>query len=923
MSTEKDIEQVNRQDQNIIQDLAMAFSPPVYPQALNVQVTKAYWTPHAMALFADIYKLAEQHFIKQGAKDKNVTLPTSALRNLLHGSLPNLLSTNQYLGLGPHSLYRKDISLCGLFKQNIHTVERFYACLDEWIEHEMTGFIERYDIPDHFREEMYGLADNTSLVTFTDDSLCLYPWISPHVDTAPSLGERLTISANDIAVLLEGEVIFPELPPVRRVAGHGGNRAELVTLPINDHQEGRFSLVCEISVETLPTDNTPIININFKKRRWLESLNNDYTRALTKSGYLIESEGTRAYHFCLEKNQTNNWKWTPDSAFSALERRFDLTFTEALMFQEPSDQSDFIGIVHDYENEGDQKNEIGAGVPEKDRKDAFDLISQILSKFGFTPFSAFERVKSPIKAFSNVTYMSKLVKDKPTDIKLEAADSLYLGQPLPPSLFEYDDIDALTAGTKVYLPDLIQGYLSDENVTKHVKSQTLFLVSQSAAEGEVLKRIAYTLFGDCLTIKSVSLPELVHGPRVDLPSSEVKNKHTRKSARKKQWEGFVKSLSEDSMSAICLIQAPMFYETSSGPKPDDEVNKPAAKLAFSSEQGFPVQYLLPPDTRSSSTTKLEKYIMQAQQALLDLIFGHLGKLPNLSKRTSHYHSDEKAPKYLYGINMFTATTETRASKAEIIVASRVCIESGLTEIKIAHSTAQNVITDWMPFRNAIQYLTKRSEATLSLGKSWGDKQHLVKEFCSSILDEAQKSTPHAYVYIKAEGCRSYWNWLGDSGVADFATHAKSKWSLLRIVRVRDQAPKLLQHKIVDGHDKPTTTPSLFKLHTTDLPVYWSLGEPIQQYTRGLSCYRTLTVSQANPKTKEKVVKTFSPDIKQAMRPNATEFTLISSLPEDEPDTISQFSASLRRGLMPARLETWVKSPSPIFVMNKLEEYLKL
>lgn len=81
---------MNRQDQNVIQDIAMAFSPPVSPRVLNVEVTKAYWTPRAVALFADIYRLAEQHLVKQGAKDKSVTLPTSALRNLLHGSLPNL-----------------------------------------------------------------------------------------------------------------------------------------------------------------------------------------------------------------------------------------------------------------------------------------------------------------------------------------------------------------------------------------------------------------------------------------------------------------------------------------------------------------------------------------------------------------------------------------------------------------------------------------------------------------------------------------------------------------------------------------------------------------------------------------------------------------------------------------------------------------
>lgn len=60
-----------------------------------------------------------------------------------------------------------------------------------------------------------------------------------------------------------------------------------------------------------------------------------------------------------------------------------------------------------------------------------------------------------------------------------------------------------------------------------------------------------------------------------------------------------------------------------------------------------------------------------------------------------------------------------------------------------------------------------------------------------------------------------------------------------------------------------------------------------------------------------------------MRPNATELVVISAISGDDPEKIAQFSGSLRRGVMPARLETWVKTPSPLFIINKLEEYLKL
>lgn len=909
---------------NMKQDMALALSPPGESSPLIVDISKVSWTPKAVSLFAEMFKLANNSLPQNDGEDALISLPTGALRSLLYAELPNLLSTDNYLGLSSFNLYRKKQSLCCLLKQVGNCKDSVFSCIEEWVEVDLTLFIEQNNLPDHFRDEVFGLLDDDTLVDISSESIQLFPWSRSGIGGPTPPSEGYPLSANDIASILEGEEIFPELPPVHRLVGNNNNKAELISVPIDDHQEGRFSLVCEISVETLPGAKAPIVYVNFKKRKWLDSLSDKYTRNRTKNGYLIELEGTRAYNFKLEKTVQSNWKWTPDCAFSALARKFGIKYISTCEKRFEVDANCFIGLAHDYDSEGELQNKIGTGVPEKDRKDAFNIVCEKLSVYGFTRFSDFERIKNPLKAYSSILYLNKLVKDRNKELKESAADSFYLGEALPEQFFDYSNIPTVGSDKKIYLPELINAYLSDVDVAKHIADMTAYIITNSPAEGDVLKRIAQVLFGDRLSIKSIALPDFVHGPRDSLPSKEEKKKHQRKKKRQERWLEFIKTVIPTSNKAVCLIQAPKFYPTESGVKVDDEVNKPAAKLAFAGSSAIPVQYLLPPDRRSNSTSKLEQYVMKAQQALLDLVFGHLGMLPGLAKRAANYHTKKKLPQYLYGINVYAATNETRAKSAEVAVASRVNVSTGLTEVKIGHQLAEFVITDWMPFTKAIQYLTQRCMSTLSLGKKKADRQALFQYFCSEVLDEAERKTPLAYVYIKAEGGRKYWSLLADSGVLQLVNEAKTRWPSLRVVRVREQAPKLIQEKFDnDGIDKTTTTVSMFKVRASDIPVYWSLGEPVQQYTRGLSCYRSLIVSQAHPKTKEVSIKEFAPDIGQAMRPNAAEFVVVSSLPDEDIDKVAQFTGSLRRGVVPARLDTWVKTPSPLFVLNKLEEYLKL
>ena len=97
-------------------------------------------------------------------------------------------------------------------------------------------------------------------------------------------------------------------------------------------------------------------------------------------------------------------------------------------------------------------------------------------------------------------------------------------------------------------------------------------------------------------------------------------------------------------------------------------------------------------------------------------------------------------------------------------------------------------------------------------------------------------------------CAGLWPWLSDKG------HTReTRWLSLRIVRVRDQAPQLIQrkttrfHQAEDGshhprHHRPAAVPRLFRIDASRAATYWSLAKPQGNYKRGESCYRRIELA---------------------------------------------------------------------------------
>jgi len=66
---------------------------------------------------------------------------------------------------------------------------------------------------------------------------------------------------------------------------------------------------------------------------------------------------------------------------------------------------------------------------------------------------------------------------------------------------------------------------------------------------------------------------------------------------------------------------------------------------------------------------------------------------------------------------------------------------------------------------------------------------------------------------------------------------------------------------------------------------------------------------------------YPPDYGQHQTPHATELAILQHAPGDDPDRMAVFAQMLRAGIPQARGDIWVKSPAPLFVLEKLRDYM--
>ena len=207
---------------------------------------------------------------------------------------------------------------------------------------------------------------------------------------------------------------------------------------------------------------------------------------------------------------------------------------------------------------------------------------------------------------------------------------------------------------------------------------------------------------------------------------------------------------------------------------------------------------------------------------------------------------------------------------------------------------------------------------------------MYRQFCTGLLTELQQHHPGALVFIDSNHGAALWPWLSDKDHSP-----DSRWQSLRIVRVRDQAPQLIQHKTTSYHKAEdcspvaiihaTTVPRLFRVGASRAEIYWSLAKPQGNYKRGESCYGhvDLADTRKDKQMDERVTRLVShaPAIDRQATPNAVEFTVLGRQQDDDPDAIACCAAQLRSGSIQAHTETALRHPIPLAVMETLKEYM--
>lgn len=918
---------------------------------IKSEVILITWTHACLNLFKDIQSYASD--------DGFLSIPTASLRSIFEINVSDVLLIRPYSGMKTEELVYASASDALkpflIARSSDGFADTIEACIDDWIDNHLLPFMERYDLPDEIRDRLFTLLEIQEMYVIGVDEFNLLPWGQAENGTAvPTFSQHgYSITANDVALLLEGTELFPGLPPVMRVIGSdlGSNRAELITPVVEDFQEmGLFSFVCSISIETLPTVPYPLVYINVHRRRWVTSLKESFSHNKNAWSYLLDEKNCRAYTFKMTKKKMDDstYSWVPDESFNALRQRFNLidAYNTSDMLSIPLPEGLKMGIRHSFSTDGGGyagKNKLGAGVTERDRVDVFSSVSNILQNFGFKIFEQFQKIASAKQALKSeaISYLDPVTLSMNLDEDKEA-------------LFESDtetgDSEGVTA-----ISELVDSIASDwaDMTSQYAEKKTaessldkaqkvrsmselnqaiiascfpehrqlvMLLLCQDQKQQDAIKYIIEKIFGDSIRVVSSLLPKDVHGNKKTLPGADLKLVD-RLQHRIEVWESFLEYTLKNVEVDMCLVQADEFYENNGKISRDDEVNKAASKIAFSSYASVPVQYLKPINAKIRQRSKqLEDYLNRIRSALYDLVFGHHGIVPAVPESTNEYFPSESSkPQYIYGVSALKVNERIgHASPSEIAIATRISTHSGVPEIKLCHFGAQLHVTDWLDFRSAIQYLCSRYNTKILLGTKKGQltRQEIYRKFCESVFREA--NNVDGIIYLDAEHARSLCTWLGNTNVEAQGTRLRAAYPRLRIIRVRQHAPQLMVEKYREGYLSPTTCKRIFKITEGTLPVYWSLGLPLSQGKRGVSTYREIELPDGKGGTKK-----FSPFLKQAPTPNPVEFVVLSLPNDDSADKLIQYTTALRVGVLQANFTKFVSKPAPLFIMGKLREYFEL
>lgn len=794
-----------------------------------------------------------------------------------------------------------------------------------WVDGPLTHFVQTYDVPFISISRLRELCRSETVLSCDDANVQLFPWGTAVPEHLP-----YAVAPGDLAALLAGKELFPGLGPVVRVVGAPDNTAELMSLPV-DAAGGRFSLVCQLSLQTIPGALEPAVHLHFVRRRWATAIERSPLKGRSIGGFVFtQQRQEQAFRFDLELNRERSWY--ADAAYEELELAFGLVRgfgNEAVVNYPPHDHTHVL-IMHSAGLAIDKSSRLEAGVPVADQLAAYRRVLEILAPAGFRALAGCRELKGGAKGPQRLEVLraplilSSLMAKAGKEVTPDEDDPMALDRHVleltrrPLSDWFGKERPALDR-RYVNLPGVVSSLVRASGLVSSERPRSLCILVQSPLEKPWIEAVVRMMLGDSVKLVVGEIPPGVHGSQRQL-SPEKTTKSDRMLQRMEVWRRFARDNRFDENTMI-LVQADDWYSFEGKRYPDDSVNKPACRRALADEVGATVQYLLP-----AREHKLDNYLMRLQAALLDLVYGHSGGILGLPAAVeASFASPRPAPTHVVAVG--SVSVEMGAQQGTVLAALRYDVTVGRPMIRLAHMESEAVVTGWMPFEGGLRYVAHR--ARLGIGKQVAASA-LFQRFLADVLDDTAAVDPNAVVFLHSVRGVSLWKKLADKNTRfgmqtlDGDNTPRNAWSKLRLMRVREQAPTMINVR-TDGPLLPSGQPlqvatsvkRLFSVAGALAPTYWSYGQPGQQ-KRGTSCYRSMLL----PGKSRADIEEYPPAYGQHQTPRGTEFVILQAQQDDDVDQLARFAERLRLGVVQARGDIWVKVPSPLFAINKLADYMR-
>ena len=842
------------------QEITLAFTIPEHIEPVTVKGLALTWTKEALVILSQVHSNV--------SKIKN--LPYASLRGFLEFRLSNISRIEPSMGLSSYTVSKQKQQpfafINGGSKNQI--TKDLKPVLNDWLENHLVPYGEREDVDETAIERLRELQADSKLLEIKAFKSQILPWAWNKNSGTTKSNDKFSFSQlyDYIARLVSANKkieVFKNLGQVKRtITSNGGmssGKVELLTSPISIEGKGLFSLRIVFELVTFPGLHQPLITMDVTKRRWLNSLNENAYSPNGINGYIFSTKHSdRIFNFKLNRrrnNETEKWEWQPDSSFSVLQRELNLplNISNASQIVRGEANTDDYQVLLTYRN-GIQQSEHGidAGVPPKDKLEAFKSIAKILEPEGIKPFDGYSKVtrkskkrksKKKSEENSNSVAPRSLINTPTTfyeiieNLQAENEDILDLDKKSLDEMSDRDIIECLKENFDFELEEKNIKKLRFKNTGKHQRNQVedleaLFKANQEAIKKLYLKEkplliifyenerrktvnflqaVIDMLWGETLEIKLQRLPENTHGAKENLPGSKLNNQE-RSQLRVATWTPIAQQIAEIKRPKFCLIMASEYYPRSEDDKNapyDDTVNKPSTCKALASIGRICVQFILPPKIAKSGNTKIADFVIRAQAATKELIWAHSGRIDDLQGKVARQFNSielEKKPQEIIAITIIRRNAGRARGRLEntfITVAIKISVKTGLIQMCCCYEdpqTRQPNIPNWKPFTQKLFDIANISP--ISLGSNVNLRSRRFQIFVDNIISNSVNEGNKPVVIIDSSNCVQLWEWLRDTDInssnisINGHTNMQENWKGARIVRIRqDLAPGIILDKV--------------------------------------------------------------------------------------------------------------------------------